>query len=112
MEKNNIIIDEKIVFEIILIKKSKNKFSGYKTTIFSDSGLNVKVPEIKKVLWNKSKTKSKLRLDKIKNKTASNKTNEDPIIRIINNFFAIFSKLKFNKIIKVIINKIIKIIKK
>ena len=40
-EKNNKITDEKIVLEIILINKSRNKFSGYKTTIFSNSGLNM-----------------------------------------------------------------------
>ena len=34
------ITEEKIVFEIILIKKSKNKPRGYKTTIFSNAGLN------------------------------------------------------------------------
>tara|TARA_B100001964_G_C14208308_1_gene589231 strand:+ start:1556 stop:1756 length:201 start_codon:yes stop_codon:yes gene_type:complete len=48
--KNNIITDDKIVFKIILTKKSKNKFSRYKTTIFSNSGLNINVPGLKKVL--------------------------------------------------------------
>jgi hypothetical protein len=95
IEKNSIIIDDKIVLEIILTKKSKNKFSGYKTTIFSDSGLKVKVPRLKKVLCIISKIKLKLKLDKIKNITASNNVNKDPITRMINNFFVIFLKLKF-----------------
>ena len=44
------ITDDKIVFIINFIKASKNNFSGYKTTIFSNSGLNVKVPIGNKVL--------------------------------------------------------------
>ena len=91
--------------EIILTKKSKKRFSGYKTTIFSNSGLKVNDPGLKKVLWNRSKVKSKLKLDKTKNAAASNTVNKDPIIKIINNFLKIFLKLYFistiNKINKI-----------
>ena len=111
-QKNNIVIDVIIVPKIILIKASKNKFCGYRTTILSNSGLKIKVPALKKVLWNIPNTKSKFKFDKKISKILTRKFKELPDKTIINNLFAIF--LKFNSIKKAseIKNKINKIMEK
>ena len=97
-QRNKIIIDEIIAFAIILIKKSKNKFCGYITTILSNSGLKEKVPGLKKVLCISPKTKSKFNFDEKISKIPTSKARKLPAKAIINNFFAIFLKLNFIKI--------------
>ena len=104
--------DEKIILKIILTIKSKNKFFGYSTTMFSNLGLKVYVPGLKKVLWNNSKAKSKLKLDNKKNVAASNKVNKLPKVKIINNFLEMPLKLKFINKNKIIINNKNKVIER
>ena len=90
-----IIPDEKIVLKIILASRSKNKFSGYSTTMLSNCGLNKYVPGLKKVLWKAPKAKSKFKLDSKYAKPAPKRANKLPKAKIINDFLERCLKLKF-----------------
>ena len=104
--------DEKIMLKIILTSKSKNKFSGYNTTMPSNSGLNKYVPGLKKVLWNMLKVKSKFKLDGKYAKPAPKRANKLPKAKIINDFLERCLKLKFISKNKVIVDNKNKVMEK